>query len=103
MRATSTPVGHSRLQPLQLTHKSNVARKSSEASASEPNCPVSARRNVFARPRVKCCSSFVARYEGHMTAASFLRHAPLLLHISIAGRNPPHSDQSSAVSKGFAR
>ena len=33
-----------------------------------------------------------------MTAASRLRQAPLLLHISTAPAKPPQSDQSSAVS-----
>src|SRR5258706_12764629 len=94
MRAMSTPVGHSRLQPLQDTHRSS----GSFTATSEfvPSCPESARRSVFARPRVRCCSSCVTRYEGHIVPASNLRQWPLLLHISTALSRPPHSDQSSA-------
>src|SRR5229473_5331101 len=92
----STPVGHSRLQPLQLTHKSRVSYISCEANAPAPSWPEIARRRVFARPRVRCCSSRVARYEGHMTPSA-LRQAPLLLHISTAPPKPPDSGQSSAV------
>ena len=61
---------------------------------------------MFARPRVRCCSSPVARNDGHIVPASNLRQWPLLLHISTAAAKPwlaaPgtfHSDQSSAVSK----
>src|SRR6185312_11451554 len=97
-RAISTPVGHSRLQPLHDTHSAIVSRISSDTSASGPSCPDSARRSVLARPRVRCCSSPVARYDGHITPGSDLRQAPLLLHISAALAKEPHSDQSSAVS-----
>src|SRR3954469_66724 len=98
----STPVGHSRLQPLHDTQRSSVSYISCDAKASSPgftlSWPDSASRNVFARPRVKCCSSPVARYDGHMVPASNLRQWPLLLHISTALSKPPHSDQSSTVS-----
>src|SRR4249920_1200150 len=97
MRAMSTPVGHSRLQPLQLTHSASVSYIDAEASASAPSCPDSASRNVFARPRVRSCSSPVARNDGHIVPASNLRQWPLLLHISTAPAKPPHSDQSSTV------
>src|SRR3990170_1578565 len=96
MRAMSTPVGHSRLQPLQETQRSSASF--TMESESDPNCPDSARRSVLARPRVRCFSSRVARYEGHMVPASNLRQWPLLLHISTALSRPPHSDQSSTVS-----
>src|SRR5215467_15091551 len=99
----STPVGHSRLQPLHDTHRASVSYISSEVNASFPSCPESARRSVFARPRVRCFSSPVARNEGHMVPASNLRQCPLLLHISTAAANPVleapgtvHSLQSSA-------
>src|SRR5882672_3258337 len=103
----STPVGHSRLQPLHETHRSRVSNISSDVKASfafrAPNCPEIASRSVFARPRVRCFSSPVARYEGHMVPASNLRQWPLLLHISTAAANPAlaapgtvHSLQSSA-------
>src|SRR5687767_10039839 len=92
MRAISTPVGHSRLQPLQETQSSSAS-----LTVSSSSCPESARRSVLARPRVRCCSSIVARYEGHMVPASNLRQWPLLLHISTALSKPPHSLQSSAV------
>ena len=36
---------------------------------------------------------------GHITAASRLRQAPLLLHISTAPENPPQLDQSSCVGR----
>src|SRR3546814_7495883 len=91
----STPVGHSRRQPLQPTHRSIVSYMASEVSASAPSCPARASRSVFARPRVRCCSSSVARNEGHITPASRFRQVPLLLHISVAPRNEPQSDQSS--------
>src|SRR5229473_4868823 len=103
MRAMSTPVGHSRLQPLQLTHSAMVSRIASEVSASGPNCPEIASRSVLARPRVKCCSSRVTRYDGHMVPASNLRQWPLLLHISTALSYPPHSLQSSTVGGASVR
>src|ERR1700704_294454 len=101
----STPVGHSRLQPLQDTHKASVSCISSEVNASGPSWPESARRSELARPRVRCRSSPVARNEGHIVPASNLRQWPLLLHISTAAAKPVlaapgtlHSFQSSAVS-----
>ena len=97
--AISTPVGHSRLQPLQETHSAIASAVASEARP-PGNCPVSASRSVFARPRVRCCSSCVARKLGHMTLASDFRQVPLLLHISTAPSSPPwgpgQADQSSA-------
>src|SRR5882724_6727519 len=97
----STPVGHSRLHPLQETHRSSASNTSSEASVSFafrwPNCPEIASRKVFARPRVRSFSSPVARNDGHMVPASNLRQWPLLLHISTALSYPPHSLQSSTV------
>src|SRR3954470_18723369 len=95
--AMSTPVGHSRLQPLHETHRSSVLNISSDVNASGPSCPEIASRSVFARPRVRCCSSRVTRYDGHMVPASNLRQWPLLLHISTALSKPPHSLQSSTV------
>src|SRR5690348_1644249 len=91
----STPVGHSRLQPLQDTQRSSASLIF--ASVSAPSWPESARRNVFARPRVRCVSSRVARNEGHIVPASNLRQWPLLLHISTALSKPPHSDQLRTV------
>ena len=85
----STPVGHSRRQPLQETQSFMVSSISSEASASGPSCPEMARRSVLARPRVTSRSSPVTRNEGHITPAADLRHSPLLLHISTAPWNPP--------------
>src|SRR5437867_2621401 len=35
------------------------------------SCPVRARRSVLARPRVLCCSSRVAWYEGHIDPSRF--------------------------------
>src|SRR5476651_2545972 len=97
----STPVGHSRLQPLHDTHRSIVSYISCDTNASSlaciGSCPDNASRNVLARPRVKCCSSPVARNDGHIVPASNLRQWPLLLHISTALSKPPHSDQSSTV------
>src|SRR5690242_20003059 len=101
----STPVGHSRLQPLHETHSASVSNISSEVKAPAPSWPERASRRVFARPRVRCFSSPVARNEGHMVPASNLRQWPLLLHISTAAANPVlaapgtlHSLQSSAAS-----
>src|SRR5687767_5576855 len=101
----STPVGHSRLQPLHDTHKSSASYTASDANPWGPSCPESASRSVLARPRVRCCSSPVARNDGHIVPASNLRQWPLLLHISTAAAKPwlaapgtLHSDQSSAVS-----
>ncbi len=59
--AMSTPVGHSRRQPLQETHSFSVSIISSEASASGPRRPEMARRSVLARPRVTSFSSRVTR------------------------------------------
>src|SRR5256885_13083977 len=102
----STPVGHSRLQPLQDTHRSSVPYISSDVKASRPSWPESARRSELARPRVTCFSSPVARKDGHIVPASNLRQCPLLLHISTAAAKPSlaapgafHSLQSSAVSR----
>src|SRR5918993_5864408 len=97
MRAMSTPVGHSRLQPLHETHRSSAAFTASSPSA--PSWFDRARRKVLARPRVRCFSSSVARYDGHMVPASNLRQWPLLLHISTALSKPPHSSQFSEVSR----
>src|ERR1700712_2773158 len=77
-------------------------------SPSGPSWPESARRRVLARPRVRCCSSSVTRYDGHIVPASNLRQWPLLLHISTALEKPSprvsgpvsHSLQSSAVRIG---
>jgi hypothetical protein len=76
----------------------------SDVNASGPSWPEMARRSEFARPRVTCCSSPVARYDGHIAPAKLLRQVPLLLHISTAGPKPPQSDQSSAglVGSGVA-
>src|SRR5579872_215708 len=97
MRDMSTPVGHSRRQPLQLTHRSSTSYMRYDVTASRPSCPVNAWRKTLARPRVTCSSSCVTIYDGHITS-EFLRHAPLLLHISTAPEKPPHSDQSRTVS-----
>src|SRR3954454_14909498 len=96
----STPVGHSRRQPLKERQRSSVSFISCELKASGPSWPEIARRREFARPRVRCCSSSVARYDGHMVPPASLRQVPLLLHISTAPPSPPHSDQSSTVSGG---
>src|SRR5687768_4323342 len=101
--AMSTPVGHSRLHPLHETQRSSVSYMPSDVNASGPSCPERASRRVFARPRVKCCSSLVTRYDGHITPGSALRHPPLLLHISTAPLKPPQSDQSRAVSSFCVR
>src|SRR6266853_3064307 len=93
----STPVGHSRLQPLQDTHRASVSCISSDVKASGPSWPESARRSELARPRVRCRSSPVTRNDGHMVPVSNLRQCPLLLHISTALSYPPHSLQSRTV------
>ena len=46
-------------------------------------------RRTLARPRVECCSSRVAMYDGHIVPSSVLRHAPRPLHISMAPATPP--------------
>src|SRR6266513_5365732 len=101
----STPVGHSRLQPLQDTHRAKVSYISSEVKASGPSWPESASRSELARPRVRWRSSPVTRNEGHIVPASNLRQCPLLLHISTAAAKPwlaapgaLHSLQSSTAS-----
>ena len=60
MRAMSTPVGHSRRQALQPTHRSMVSFMRSETKASRPSCPLKASRKLLARPRVTSFSSPVA-------------------------------------------
>ena len=103
IRAMSTPVGHSRRQALQETHSAIAAATASPAMASAPSWPVSASRNVLARPRVTWASSRVARKEGHITSAVKARQVPLLLHISTApsipASGPGWADQSSAGTK----
>ena len=89
MRAMSTPVGQSRLQPLQLTQRSIASATASEVSASVPSWPDRASRSVLARPRVRCTSSRVTRKDGHIVPASNFRQWPLLLHISTAFAKPP--------------
>src|SRR5262249_37937474 len=89
MRAMSTPVGQSRLHPLQLTQRSSALATMSEVSASLPSWPDKARRSVLARPRVRCTSSRVTRNEGHIVPASNLRQWPLLLHIPTGLATPP--------------
>src|SRR5680860_403358 len=84
----STPVGQSRLQPLQDTQRSGASLTSLPARPSDPKCPDNASRNVLARPRVRCCSSRVMRKLGHMVPASNFRQWPLLLHISTALISP---------------
>ena len=95
----STPVGHSRRHALQETHSFIASASASDAIASAPSWPVSARRSVLARPRVRWVSSRVTRKDGHITPASKARQVPLLLHISTAPSMPPSgpgwSDQSS--------
>ena len=61
MRAMSTPVGHSRRQPLHETQSFIVSAISSEVSASGPSWPVIASRSELARPRVTSRSSRVTR------------------------------------------
>ena len=61
MRAMSTPVGHSRLQPLHAMQRSMVSAMASETNAPDPSCPLMARRSVLARPLVTWASSPVAR------------------------------------------
>ena len=78
----------------QIQHVVHALRRQRIASELPGQC---VSRNALARPRVTSCSSCVAMNDGHITSA-FLRHAPLLLHISTAPENPPQSDQSSAVS-----
>src|SRR4030095_835872 len=119
----STPVGHSRRQPLQLTHRSSASRTALDAKP--PSIwPESASRSVLARPRVTCSSSRVTRKLGHIVPASNLRQWPLLLHISTALAKPPvvsppvpgapiasvrgsfctsHADQSSAGTSAIVR
>src|SRR5690349_213633 len=120
----STPVGHSRLQPLQLTQRSSASSTAASARSTSPSCPESASRSVFARPRVRCSSSRVTRKLGHIVPASNLRQWPLLLHISTALAKPPvlspplpgapicsvrgsfctsHADQSSAGTTAIVR
>src|SRR5690349_21050439 len=93
----STPVGHSRRQALQETQRSRVRFISGLVKASLPSWPEIASRRELARPRVRCCSSRVARKEGHMAPPTSFRQVPLLLHISTAEPKPPQSDQSRAV------
>jgi hypothetical protein len=81
MRAMSTPVGHSRLQPLHDTQRSSAAFT---PSPSAPSWPESAEPQRVRAPARDVHSSPVARYEGHIVPASNLRQWPLLLHISTA-------------------
>ena len=67
-----------------------VSRMSSETSASGPSWPDKASRNVLARPRVRCCSSPVARNDGHMTAGvARAAGAVVVAHLDRAGEPAP--------------
>ena len=93
--AMSTPVGHSRLQPLHetqevegLLHVRRCEGIGPElAGDGEPQRIGAAAGDVLFLPRRP-----VGRTHG---AGESLAAGPLLLHISTAAPKPPHSDQSS--------
>ena len=97
IRAISTPVGHSRRQALQPIQSFRLSSIASEVMPLRPSCPDSARRRTLALPLVECCSSRVARKEGHIAPPESFLHAPLLLHISTAPLKLPQEDQSNSV------
>ena len=76
------------MHPLHMRHRSITSHIRCDVRAPAGNCPVSARRKAFARPRVECSSSRVTMNEGHMVPEAVLRHTPEPLHISAAARNP---------------
>src|ERR1700728_4777670 len=93
----STLVGHSLLHALHSKHKSNASKTAGSLNPVRPSCPVRARRKVLARPRVLCCSSRVAWYDGHMVPLRFLRHSPTPAHSSVERTSPPSAEKSNVV------
>jgi hypothetical protein len=93
----STFVGHSLLQALHSRHRSSTAPTAGSVSPARPAWPVRARRRVLARPRVLCCSSRVAWYEGHIVPPRLLRHSPTPAHNSAARAIPPSAVKSNVV------
>src|SRR5580658_7972265 len=85
----STPVGHSRRQPLHEMQSDIVSAIASEVSASGPSWPDSARRSELARPRVKCCSSPVAVRGAHHAGVGFAAGAVVVAHLGGAGETAP--------------
>ena len=88
--AMSTPVGQSRLQPLQLTHRSSASRTASVASASVPSWPDSASRSVLARPRVEVL--LVARdavARAHRAGVELAAVAVVVAHLDGLGEAAP--------------
>src|SRR6516165_4654777 len=102
-RAISTLVGHSLLHALHSKHKSSASRTAGPVSPDRPSCPVSASRSVLARPRVLCCSSQVAWYDGHIVPPRFLRHSPTPAHNSTARVRPPSAEKSNVVGTSGVR
>ena len=81
----STLVGHSLLHALHSRHRSSTSFTAGSVRSpitgplpARPvaSCPDRASRKTLARPRVLCCSSQVAWYDGHMSPWRFLRHSP---------------------------
>ena len=65
--------------------------------------PVIASRRALARPRVLCCSSRVAWYEGHIVPSRFLRHSPTPAHSSAARVRPPSAEKSKSSARRVSR
>ena len=97
----STPVGHSRLHPLQPTHRAPWSPAwHRTCSASAPSCPGQRQaQRIRAAPRQVLFVTASTRNDGHITPASDFRQA---FRCCCTSRphptRPPHSDQSSAVS-----
>ncbi len=93
--AMSTPTGQSLRQPLQPRHRSSASATSAERQPSRRISPASISCSSRARPRVECCSSFVTRYDGHITPgppgppASSDRHFATPTHRATSRAKPP--------------
>ncbi|CAM5699608.1 hypothetical protein STENM327S_02989 [Streptomyces tendae] len=91
----STSTGQSERQPLQDRHRSRASRTSGERQPSVTNSPASISCSSRARPRVECCSSPVARKDGHITPApdtDVVRHLATPTQRRTAAEKSPPSD-----------
>src|SRR5215470_18952333 len=93
----STFEGHSVLHALHSRHRSSTLYRPWLVNSACGRRPEIMARRALARPRVECCSSRVAMYDGHIVAPVSLRHSPLPLHMSMAVANPPSRLQSRLV------
>src|ERR1035437_2413279 len=86
----STCVGQSTAHPLHDRQRSSASKTSSFLHDSGVVSPWNSSPNSLARPLVECFSSWVTRYDGHITAIVSLRQRPTPTQRSAACcREPP--------------